>query len=343
MHNNYSADIEEASREFKNYFSIDAELPYKATFLEEQLYELYHIKVNRTGLSKKPNLKTIRSYYDKNTKQLFLRKNLHGAQENFLIGRELGYQFMKIEDRAFETTILKIDSFDKLLNYYKASHFAAALLMDEHELTSDIKKLSRENNWNPNLFLDLLKKYNVTPEMLLQRMTNILPHHFGLEDLFFIKLTGSNNLKSVQMIKDLHLSKLHNPYNNELEEHYCRRWVSITSIDEQRKGGKRSPEKIVADAQISKYWKTSNEYLCISLAKEGFSGHGESVTIGLLINDKVRGIFNFLSDPSLKSKEVHTTCERCRIEDCESRISRPIIIDEIEHRDKIVQDLARLK
>jgi len=93
--------------------------------------------------------------------------------------------------------------------------------------------------------------------MFLQRLTNILPHHFGLEDLFFIRLTGSEDLRSFQMTKDLHLSQLHSPYNNELAEHYCNRWVSITSIKELRLS-KKTP--VIADAQISKYWNTDKEY-----------------------------------------------------------------------------------
>ncbi|MCP4457862.1 MAG: helix-turn-helix domain-containing protein [Cytophagales bacterium] len=345
MHNNYFEEIEVTTHEFKKYYSINKDLPFTTAFLEEQLYELFDIKVDRVGLSKQPNLKRVRSYYEKNAKKLFLGKELGAAQENFLIAKELGYQYLKIKDRPFETTILKIDSFDKLLNYYKASHFAAALLMDEHELTSDIKGLARENSWHPDLLLNLLKKYNVTAEMLLQRMTNILPHHFGLEDLFFIRLTSSKNLTTVRMTKDLHLSKLHNPHNNELDEHYCHRWVSITSIKDQQQLSKNSRGSIVADAQISKYWQTENEYLCLSLASEGYldSQSGVSVTLGLLINDKVKGIFNFLSDPDLKYKEVHTTCERCRIEDCESRVAPPTIIDELESQDKMVSDLKTLE
>ncbi len=33
-----------------------------------------------------------------------------------------------------------------------------------------------------------------------------------------------------EITKELHLSQLHNPYANALNEHYCRRWISIKSI-----------------------------------------------------------------------------------------------------------------
>ncbi|MCH2045016.1 MAG: helix-turn-helix domain-containing protein [Saprospiraceae bacterium] len=344
MYNNYFGDIEEACRQFKQYFSIKETLPFTTAFLEEQLSELYDIKVDRKALSKQANLQSIRSYYEPNSKRLFVKDGLKSAQDNFLLARELGYQFLKIEDRAYETTVLKIDSFDKLLNYHKASYFAAALLMSEEEIIKDIKALTRENVWKPELMLSLVDKYNVTPDMLLQRLTNILPHHFGLEDLFFIKLRGYEQEDKFTMTKNLHLSRLHNPYNNELSEHYCRRWVSVTSLHELHENVIASKATVIADTQISKYWQTDNEYLCISLAKEGFLGSKSrvSVTLGLLINDKVRGIFNFLSDPKLKYREVHTTCERCGIVDCESRAADPVIIKQLAEREDIFKGLARL-
>ena len=344
MHNNYFPELEEASRNFKKEFSIKGTLPFTSKFLEEQLSELYGISVDKERLVLHANLNHIRSYFNPKSKVLYLKKGLSEAQDNFLLARELGFQFLNLQERPFETTIIKVDSFEQLLNNYKASHFAAALLMDEHTLSEDIRLVAKENIWAPSLFLDLLKKYNVTGEMLLQRLTNILPHHFGLEELFFIRLTGSQDLKSFKMTKDLHLSQLHNPYNNELDEHYCNRWVSITSIKELGFTKKEQLQPIIADAQISKYWGTNNEYLCISFAKPSFSNpeNGVSVTIGLLVNAQLKSIFHFLKDPNLKIREVHTTCERCGIRTCEARVASPKIIEQRERNKTIIDTLTKL-
>ena len=344
MHNNHFPALEAASKAFKKEFSIKGTLPFTARFIEDQLLELYGIAVNRTELAQHPNLWHIRSYYSIKNKTFYLRTKLSEAQENFLIARELGFQYLELKERPYETTIINIDSFEKLLNNYKASHFAAALLMDENALAKDIKKLAKENTWKPDLFLKLLTKYNVTGEMLFQRLTNILPHHFGLEDLFFIRLTGDKNLQTFNMTKDLHLSQLHNPYNNELDEHYCNRWVSITSIKELRFAKKDNKQAIIADAQISKYWGTDKEYLCFSIAKPAFSDpeKGVSVTIGLLVNPQLKGIFHFLKDPKLKYREVHTTCERCGVRDCEARVASPLIIEKKEAEQAVITTLEQL-
>ena len=341
MHNNHFPELEKATQQFKKEYSIKGKLPFTVGFLEEQLLEIYSIEVDKTTLAGQENLQHIRSYYSQDKQILYLKKGLLEAQENFLLARELGFQYLGLTERPYETTIINVDSFEKLLNNYKASHFAAALLMEEQKIVKDIQKLSRENTWQPDLILDLLKKYNVTAEMFLQRLTNILPHHFGLEDLFFIRLTGSEDLQTFQMTKDLHLSQLHSPYNNELDEHYCNRWVSITSIKELR-FLKNAP--VIADAQISKYWNTDKEYLCISLAKPSFQNpkRGASVTLGLLVTPQLKGFLNFISDPNLKYREVHTTCARCGISDCEARVASPLIIEQEDLEKAVIQSLGEL-
>lgn len=346
MYNNYFPELEDAARSFKNEYSIQETLPFTAAFLEDQLEEIYGITTNRKYLFSNKKLQQIRSYYNPTSKVLHIQKGLTVPQQNFLLARELGFQYLDLLERPLETTIIHIETFEKLLNNYKASHFAAAILMDEETLRADINLLARENSWNPDLFLDLLKKYEVTPETLMQRLTNILPKHFGLEDLFFIRLTGSKDLKTFRMTKDLHLSSPQSPYNNELGEHYCNRWVSISSIKELRLKKKSKPESlIVADAQISKYWGTDKEYLCISMARPS-SKNGEtgvSVTLGLLVNPQLKGSFYFLSDPKIKYREVHTTCERCGIIDCEARVAPPTIIEQEDLQKEIFTALTELK
>ncbi|MBT8220765.1 MAG: helix-turn-helix domain-containing protein [Bacteroidia bacterium] len=341
MHNNHFPEIEEATRKFKSDFSIGESLPFTQSFLEDQLHELYDITVDDAHLSENSNLRHIRSFYNPKKKTLYIQKNLTEAQRNFILAREIGFQFLDLKERPLATTVIRINSFDELLNNYKASHFSAALLMPENELVNDIREMARANVWDPKSLPGLMKKYNATGEMLLQRFTNVLPHHFGLEDLFFLRLNGDDSNQRYSMTKDLHLSQLHSPYNNELEEHYCNRWVSVTSIQELN-WKKKSP--MVVDAQISKYWNTDKEYLCLSIAKPSYKDPrvGVSVTLGLLVTPQLRSIFYFLTDPKLKKREVHTTCERCGVQDCKSRVAPSIIIEKREFEASVIQDLGKL-
>ncbi|MEO1628357.1 MAG: helix-turn-helix domain-containing protein [Bacteroidota bacterium] len=337
LHNNHFPELENAAAAFKTEFSIDPAQPLSPEFLEEQLLELYDIQINRTALSSNQSLLKLRSFYNPTSKTLYLAQNLSAPQESFLIARELGFHFLKLKKRPYETTIIDIKSFEVLWNNYKASHFAAALLMDAQSLSQDLLSIFRQNTWNPTSLIDLLDKYNVSTEMLLQRLTNILPHHFGLEDLFFIKLEGDSDLKRLRMSKDLHLSQLHNPYNNLLEEHFCRRWVACKSIQDRVK--EDSPS-VIANVQISDFWESDKSYLCFSLASKSTSS--KSVTLGLLINEKLRSIIYFLNDPKVLKRTVNTTCQRCAVPNCQERVSEPVFIIQEEKRKQMIRELNEL-
>lgn len=346
MHNNYFPDLEKEVQNFRAVHKITEVIPNWGTTLEAVLKEGYGIEVDRGILGKHSNLENIRSFYQLETKKLLLNKKLTPSQEHFLMARELAFQFFKMQERPYETRILKIKTFDELLNNFKASYFAVALLMDEKELVKDIQKVSRSSTWDANIMLHWMDKYHCSQEMLMQRLTNILPHHFGIEDLFFLRISGSRNLEYFRMTKELHLSQLHNPYNNRLEEHYCRRWVSITALKELRTKMAIDPkDNRLADGQISKYWNTDNEYFCLSLAKPAKDDPkgSVSVTIGLMVTPALRGTFNFLNDPELRTRVVNTTCERCSMPSCESRFVPPVMIEKQREEERILEELEGLE
>ncbi|MEM9836867.1 MAG: ImmA/IrrE family metallo-endopeptidase, partial [Bacteroidota bacterium] len=300
------------------------------------------IKVERTVLWRIKRANMLKGFfYSPQHRTLYLNRGFSSAQENFLIGRELGFQCMGIEERPNATRIVRQDSFEKLFNNFKASYFSVALLMDEHELVKDIKRLAQQSTWQPDALLSLLSKYDVTPEMLLQRMSNILPKHMGIKDLFFLRLNGASDLKSYYMTKELHLSQHHNPHGNVRDEHYCRRWISINIIKQLRASRRKEP---IAAAQISQYWETTNEYLCLAISKpnDDDAKASVSVTIGLLITPQVREYFGFLNDPNLKVKQVNTTCERCSMPDCGARAMSPVILEEQDEHQRVLAGLEEL-
>ena len=342
MYDNYFEEIEMAVKAFRKENKIKRTIPCTTNLLESVLKKKFKINVERKTLPQKDELTSVRSFFSNKTNTLFINKKLTSAQENFLLGRELGFQYLNIEERPFVTRIIEQNSFEELFNNFKASYFSAALLMEEEEMARDIRSISGEKKWHEKPLLSLLKKYDVTPEMLLQRMTNILPKHFGINDLFFLRLYGESDLKRYRMTKELHLSQLHSPYGNVRNEHYCRRWISINIIKRLRASRKNTP---IADAQISKYWETPNEYLCLSIAKpdQASSKASVSVTIGLLLTDAVRRLFGYLDDQDFKKKDVNTTCERCSMPNCGARAMPPIVIEEEEERIKVLEALKELE
>ncbi len=344
LHDNYFEDIEAAVKKFKETYSITSTHGFYPDFLASLLRDHYGVEVNKEELSKHTKLNSIRSFFKKEMKILYINSDLNEAQQNFLLGRELAFQYLQISERPYETRILKALKYELLFNNFRASYFSAALLMDEMELTKDLKDFLQLTTWQPEKLTDLLEKYHVTPEMLFQRFTNILPKHLKINDLFFLRLKSESNLRLFHITKELHLSQLHEPYANQKEEKYCRRWVSINILKKHRLLSKQQGNPPVADAQISDYWQTPNAYLCLSVAQKEYRDSKErnSVTVGLMINEELRKLVGFLNDPKLITRTVNTTCERCSVPDCSERAASPVVIEELEHIEDLLKTLEGL-
>lgn len=327
LNDNYFEDIEKAVSNFCDKQGLKNRNGFQPVELERLLKEQFGIIVNREVLPQQPELKEIRSFFVPQQRVLFLSDDLDAAQENFLLAKEIGFQVLELQDRPYETRMLDAESFDKLLNNFKASYFSVALLMQEDAMIEEVERIAQWDRWEPTLFFNLLSKYQVSQEMLIQRLANILPRHFDIKDLFFLRFYTGPDLKKFEMTKEMHLSQLHDPHANQMDEHYCRRWVSISLIrrmkTENSISGVASP---MVDAQISRYWGTPNAYFCICMAKPGRhdENYSISVTIGLLVNEKLKRLFRFLDQ--VKVKDVHTTCERCSISDCGARAVPPIVL-----------------
>src|SRR6185503_12669060 len=345
LQDNYFGEIEDAVRRFRKEYKWKELLPVDLVTLESTLQKM-GVGINRKRMNSMEALKDLRSYYSAKNKTLFINKSFSTAQEKFLMAREIAFHYLGITDRPYETIIQHSDSFDMLLNNFKASYFAVALLMPEENFTEDVKRIVMQSKWNDKAWLDLCTRYDVTPEMMMQRLTNILPNHFGIDHLFFLRLSGDVAKDEFEITKELHLSQLHNPYANATHEHYCRRWISINSIrDVAGQLAKKKYRQPIVEAQISQYWQTHNRYLCITIAKPAAKGSDEivSVTIGLMIDQKLLQTMPFVNDTAITVRTVHTTCERCGILDCKERAVLPTEILKEQQQDEINKALATLE
>lgn len=343
MHDNYFPQIETAASDFRTAHAAFFEDKRNDTAapLEQALLQVFNIRVDRAALPKQAELRRIRSYFNPDERILHLNAGFSPAQERFLLAREIGFQALGLTVRPYETIIQQAEHFDKLLHNFHASYFASALLMPPDALAEDIRRCAGQLEWNPAEWLDLLERYQVTPEMLLQRFTNVLPGLFGLKDLFFLRLEGNETLNHFTMTKELHLSGQQSPYATESGQHYCRRWVSVEILRELRVRGKK---QVLAMAQISAYHQTDNEYCVISMAKPTYHNAkaGVSVTLGLRLTDDLRRLFKFVGDPSLIRKTVGSTCETCAMPDCESRAAAPVELEREAELEQVIQALKRL-
>ena len=345
LHNNYFQDIEDAVSHFTDLYDIPEERPFPAAILQQLLEERFDYQVVEQGLEEFPELQNLRSVYVPSRGQLLLNKNLSEMQRSFQFGKELGFNFLELKERANTSSLLRSRVFEEVLNHSKATYFSVALHMPLEPFIRDVRTFFGQEKWEPEAFVQIMRSYRATPEMFYHRLTNVLPAFFGLSKIFFLRFRYDIRQDIYEIDKELHLQRRHQPHSNGLSEHYCRRWVSTSLLMELRKkqlAGEKMSHLVAI--QRSSYVGTDDEYLCFTIARPTYPNphHNVSVTLGIVLTPDLKDKIAFLDDPVIPRRDVHTTCERCAIQDCEERAVPPKVIQRREKMKAIQERLEEL-
>lgn len=345
LHNNYFEDLENAAAAFSDAYQLPAARPLQPDILRRILESKYGYTVINNGLDAYPELLKLRSVFIPSRKTLLLNSNLSAAQRGFQFGKELAFSYLKLQDRALTSSLLRGRSFEEVLNHAKATYFSDALMLPLQAFVQDTAEVLSKEKWEGEAFLDLMKRYAATPEMLYHRLTNILPKVFGIDNLFFLRFLHDPASGLFEVDRELHLSRRHRPHANALSEHYCRRWVSISLLQDLHKmqAEGKSIDTMIR-AQRSHFIGAEDEYLSITIARSSYPepNRNVSVTLGLFLNDHLRRTVSFLDDPAIQRKQVHTTCERCPLQDCAERAAPPLIVEKKQKFHRIQNLLLEL-
>jgi len=347
LHNNYFQDTEDAVRAFCERHGIGPARPLAPRQLATLLEEKFGYHIREDGLDDHPDLKQLRSVFLPGKKELLLNSELSSHQRAFQYGKELAFNALKLKERARTSSLLRPRTFEEVINHSRAIYFSVALHLPLEPFIADVRALFDLPRWDGGASLNrLLDRYNVTPEMLYHRLTNVLPKFFGLNKLFFLRFLHDTKHNSFSIDKELHLERQHHPHGNALNEHYCRRWISIGLLESlQQQADASATAQRVIDVQRSRYLGTEDEYLCITLARTGYPSprHNVSLTLGLLITPEVRKVIRWLADTDIPTRKVNTTCERCPLLDCDERAAPPQIIQKRDRLRRINHALKELE
>lgn len=345
MHDNYFEDLEESAREFSKKHNLGGPLPIEPARLEAVLQSRFGIRTSPLPASQYPALQSLRSVFDPANKVIYLHPELTPSQRSFQLGRELAFQHFDMKARPLEAVPIQMKQFDEVLNNFKASYFGVCLTMPRESVLEDIRQWFAQPTWDSAYFLQFLAKYDATSEMFLHRLINLLPRYFNLDQLFFLRFSDDlrKNRDNFAITKELHLSRLHNPHRNDVDEHYCRRWVSIRILEHLKMDPSPSIPRV--DVQKSSYVGSKSEYFCISLAQKGSMNAGAniSVTLGILVDSNSRRKIKFLDDPAIPARVVSETCERCTLLDCAERAAPPVHIAQQERIHRLTEQVEALK
>jgi len=347
INDNYFEDIEQSVDKFVKEFKIDITPPinYKSFF--EILKTHYNYQLDETRLSSFEELKQLRGILrDGKSPILYLNPNLSTAQKLFIIGKELAYNYLKISKRSYIHSSLKLNTFDHLLNNYNAAYFSTAIIVNKKIFIEDINYFFSQTQWNENDLIDLISKYDVTPEMFFQRLANLAGKVWGLKKYFFLRFNITEGTNRFDLTKEVRLNIKQNPGGYENYEHYCRRWISIEvlkKIEEELKGI-NSNGKMKAGILHSKFYTTNDEYISFSVAQQNILDPNTftSVTLGFYVDDQLKKKNNFWNAPEIPFRIVNNTCEMCDMTDCKERISEPITLRRIQKSLSIENAIKKL-
>jgi transcriptional regulator with XRE-family HTH domain len=341
MHANYFEGLEQQAAAYRAAHDWPHGTHPDAPALRTLLESKYGYRIDTETLPNDPDLSGFRSVYtDEEGPMLFINGDLTPIQKAFIYGREVGYQELDVEARATTSSWLKAESFEQVLNNFKASYFSGALLIDRSALIDDLEALFEQSTWSNQRFLDCVARYPATPEMFFYRLTELVPHAFGLDEIFFMRFHHKAGTDDFQLTKVLNMSDVAVPHGLGPREHYCRRWPAMYLLRDLAKQQAHSSngaagEAPVVRAQRSHFIDNDAAFFVVSAARPlSLTERTNScVSLGFLMTDAFMDRVQFADDPDVSRLDVNLTCERCPLpsSECAERAAPPSIYD-VEQR-----------
>ncbi|MCA9898577.1 MAG: ImmA/IrrE family metallo-endopeptidase [Ardenticatenaceae bacterium] len=338
IHENYFQELEDAARDFivrhGTQVGLTEEPPISQEALKTILENVYGYELDLQTIDEQPALRKYRAVYFEGKKpRLLINSALSGRQVAFILAREVGYQFLKLKERSFASTPDQINSFQQILNDFKAAYFGGALLMPRQPMLADLQHFFEQATWSPHLMLAMLDKYNVTPEMLFYRFSELIPQFFGVK-LHFLRFHHRAKSGTYQLVKQLNMNQLIVPSGIGLLEHYCRRWLSVRLLRDMEDADSvpTALERPHVGVQMSEFVETQDRFLCLGFSREMSLTPGvtSSVIVGFRVEPDLKNTIRFTQDPAIPQVIINETCERCPLtaEQCRERAVEPTILRE---------------
>jgi hypothetical protein len=343
LRDNYFEEIEQAAAAFVQSQQLPKNGGVSLQMLREMLEKRHQCTVVPNGLDAYEPLHWLRSVYNPQTRRILLNGQLNEGQKTYQLAKELGFHELGLKERPWASNFLRVNSFEEVLNNYKAAYFAVAILVNRESFVQDVGQFFAQKTWNPSSLGGFMEKYQASPEVLFQRF-NVLTKDFGLDKVFFQRVVHDLDRDAFEMDKELHLNRRHQPHATGLAEHYCRRWLS-TSLLRDLQIQQQMPEhakKLLVGIQRAVFVDSGEEYLCIAIAKPGHPtpGRNVSVTLGVLLDEHAKERIQFWNDPAIPLRTVNVTCQRCAIQDCAERAAPPNIVQRREER-RVMEEMLR--
>lgn len=133
--------------------------------LIETLHQLQSVDARVADFSKYPELTDQRFILlPGKPSQLFLNHQLVPSQHVYSLALQIGYSELKIRKGLRTSPQKQFDSFDQVMDNFRASYFAGVLIINRNQVNEDLKDIFQSQTWNGDAILELLKHHEVTSE-----------------------------------------------------------------------------------------------------------------------------------------------------------------------------------
>ncbi len=336
MNENYFPDIEAVVDQFMaNHNFVNTRI-LTVSDLKKILIEEYNYSINIYDPVQDSILFDIDLIW-KVPGKIILNKDLSIPEITFLLAKEIGFKVLNLNNRPNSHPVLGVDSFEAIFNNFKATYFARALLLNKEILIGRLTYFLASPKWDSESFLSLIKLFGAPPNVFVDRITNLLSGHFGLNNLFLLGIGHDLHTNKYQTLNEMHLRQLHSPHGYARNEHYCRRWLGLDIIQ------KLHNTDIICKSQVSEFVESNSKYFVISVAYYSRFGQKRSDTIGFVFDQKLKNVLNFVNDSSIQKKIVNQTCERCSLQNCNERVAEPIVYSQKIKKKQILETISNSK
>ena len=336
MHDNYLEDSEAFARRTRRALGWDPAHVPASEELEGLLRDRHDYRVVRGGLDAVEAFAGLERVFVPTDRSLLLAGSLGERDLRYYLAKELGYRVMDVRGRPLTAPMLRSESFDVALAHARTHAFASALLLPAERVDAELDGFFGAGEPALDVFEQLLTHYRVTPLLLLDRVSALIPRLRGIRSLYLIQLVEESP-GNLQVTRELHLGAQHRPHATGLHEHYCRRWAGTRLL-------LRGRDRLQTGVQVDRFHGSDDEYLVLALADRQHDGRRQATSLGMPLTEELEGAIPALVKADLQRRVVNNTCERCGIADCAERAAPPTVARARERRravDAAVEELQR--
>ena len=291
LHENYFPDLEKHAKEVREEIEPDASKSIQPSQLAQILEQRFGYEVDDHELSQYPDLNNIRSVFIREAKKILVNDQLADNQKSFLFAKEIGYQYLDLSgDRALMTPWPRATSFDHVLNNSQASYFSGALLVPFADLAGQLSQFFNSKKFSEAALIRLMERYASSPEMLAVRLTNVIPKHFGLRGLFFLRYDHDERTAEVNQKKEMFLSRAQEKNDIGLLNRSCKEWASSTIFpqlqNERKSGSYKGP---IASVQRFVTISESKTYVVLALSR--IMKRDQNTSLSVMIGFEENAVF----------------------------------------------------